>query len=129
MKNTKIRARLLETKEWATGYLMQTKTTAHIVTDDDETNPKPIDPETISFATGKTYRDGTMAFENDIIDYKGGVGIICYGEFNMKHVGFYVKWLGRTHDYRNDILYWIPIVTCIGNAQDENDRIKFEIKH
>lgn len=58
-------------------------------------------------------------WENDIITDGKAVGVIRYGLFNSKHLGFYIEWWGEYHDIRNDVAYWLPMVKVIGNAIDD----------
>lgn len=63
-------------------------------------------------------------WENDIITDGKAVGVIRYGLFNSKHLGFYIEWQGKYHDMRNDVAYWLPVVKVIGNAIDNPELLK-----
>ncbi len=67
---------------------------------------------------------GVNAWENDVVRYNDAVGVIRYGVFNKKHIGFYIEWLGKYHDYRNDIVFWLPKVIIIGNTIDNPELLE-----
>lgn len=81
-------------------------------------------PETLCRYTEKTDINHKRIWENDIIVYEDAVGIIRYGEYYSKHLGFYIEWLGKHRDYRQDILYWIPKIKVIGNSFDNPEVIE-----
>lgn len=57
-------------------------------------------------------------WENDIITDGRAIGVISYGVFNKKYVGFSIKWEEAYHDLRNDPVFWLPRVERIGNIFD-----------
>lgn len=63
-------------------------------------------------------------WENDIITYGKAIGVIRYGLFNSKHLGFYIEWQGKYHDMRNDVVYWLPVVKRMGNVIDEPELLR-----
>lgn len=81
-------------------------------------------PETLCRYTGKTDINHKRIWENDLIVYEEAVGIVRYGEYYSKHLGFYIEWLGKYRDYRQDILYWIPKIKVIGNSFDNPEVIE-----
>ena len=88
-----------------------------------------VQKDSICRYTGLTYQDGTKVWEMDIISYNhnyDAIGIIRYGEFNKKYIGFYIEWIGIHHDMRNDPLYWIDKVKCIGNVVDNPELLEVD---
>lgn len=63
-------------------------------------------------------------WENDVITDGRAIGVIRYGLFNSKYLGFYIKWQGKHHDMWNDLVYWLPMVKVIGNAIDDPELLK-----
>lgn len=63
-------------------------------------------------------------WEGDIVSHDNAIGVIRYGLFNSKYVGFYIEWKGMHHDMRNDLVYWIPKVEKIGNIFDNPELLK-----
>lgn len=63
-------------------------------------------------------------WENDIITEGKAIGLIRYGMFNSKHLGFYIEWQGKYHDMRNDVAYWLPVVERIGNVIDDPELLR-----
>lgn len=63
-------------------------------------------------------------WENDIITDGKAIGVIRYGLFNSKHLGFYIEWQGKYHDRWNDVVHWLPMVKVIGNAIDDPELLK-----
>lgn len=57
-------------------------------------------------------------WENDIITDGRAIGVITYGVFNKKYIGFSIYWEEGYHDRRNDPVFWLPRVERIGNVFD-----------
>lgn len=87
--------------------------------------------DTICRYTELTYKDGTKAWEGDVIIHESDLygdakGIIIYGKFNGKYIGFYIEWESKYHDLNNSPLYWIDKVKCIGNVVDNPELLEVE---
>lgn len=81
-------------------------------------------PNTICRYTDTDFITKEVFWEGDIISHENAVGVIRYGLFNSKYVGFYIEWQGKYHDMRNDLVYWIPKVEKIGNIFDNPELLK-----
>ncbi len=81
-------------------------------------------PDTLCRYTDTSFITKEDFWEGDIIAYDNAIGVIRYGLFNSKYVGFFVEWQGRHHDMRNDLVYWIPKVDKIGNVFDNPELLK-----
>lgn len=81
-------------------------------------------PETICRYTNTEFITKEDLWEGDIVSHDKAIGIIRYGLFNSKYVGFYIEWMGKHHDMRNDLVYWIPKVEKIGNVFDNPELLK-----
>lgn len=109
---------------WREGYYWKTGDNQHYLILDLTLPIMEIIPETLCRYTEKTDIEHKRIWENDIIIYEDAIGIIRYGEYYSKYLGFYIEWLGKHRDYRQDILFWIPKIKVIGNSFDNPEVIE-----
>lgn len=135
-KRGRFRAKRVDNKEWAVGNRIDDGVTGQVfihvlgntVNESDKVGEEgclqftafEADPATICQCTEWTDKTGTLLFEHDIVTTdEGDIGFICYGQYDLFHVGFYVEWKNeKALHYRPELGYWASKVIIIGNAFD-----------
>lgn len=76
-----------------------------------------IEPGSVCRFTGLLV-EGTMLWENDIVESDGWRGVVRFGLYNNKHYGFYISWENNTA-WRQDINYWLQneSIWIVGNEK------------
>lgn len=78
-----------------------------------------VDPSTICQCTGLKDEDGKKIWENDIVAYGEYRGVVKFGLYDSRHLGFYIEWKEPYDMLRQDICYWLPKIEVVGNIFDE----------
>lgn len=128
------KAKKVPSGEWLIGYLLQSDERWFIAENPECDSCKYMEPDYFfrgfyeilpdTICRMVDFPTTDIFWENDIIADEKAIGVIQYGLFNSKHIGFYIEWQGEYHDMRNDVAYWLPIVKRIGNLIDNPELLK-----
>lgn len=83
-----------------------------------------VDPNTICRCTGLKDKNGKLIWENDIINAKGGAGVIAWDRSEWR-----IKWIKDTI-WRKDLYYWsvetVFGIEVIGNKFDNPEMLEVQ---
>lgn len=87
-----------------------------------------IDPSTICqhVPSGECSLNEKQIWENDIVTDGKYIGVVKFGEYWDKHIGFYIEWKEPNDMLRQDICYWLPKIKAIGNIFDNPELLEVE---
>ena len=85
-----------------------------------------VDPSTICQYTqsGRCTLDENKIWENDIVACGKYRGVVKFGLYNSKHLGFYIEWIKGYEYLKKDFSYWIPKIKVIGNIFDSPELLE-----
>ena len=136
MREILFRAKTNKNGKWVEGLLWKKKYNSNNIyisyfpDKDDHEDVFCVNPETVCQYTGLSDRNGTNIFESDIVSISNSedIGIVKYGLYDNKHLGFYIEWTGACHLYRQDIYYWAKncLIKIVGNIFDNPELIRKE---
>lgn len=131
------RAKRVDNGEWVEGYYANVENEHYIVLEniewDDDANMElpqfiKLSASTICQCTGSREMSGNRIYENDIITYGKYKGIVKFGLYDSKHLGFHIEWMkGYGYGYlRKDFPYWVPEIKVVGNVFDNPELLGVE---
>lgn len=147
------RAKRVDNREWVEGQLFQRTYDstgevfeAHIITDAYEQlgvmnlGNQPvlispvhdecfrIDPSTICqrVPSGGCSLDEKPIWESDIVTDGRYIGVVRFGLYESKHLGFYIEWMNGNDVLRKDLCYWLPKIKAIGNIFDNPELLEVD---
>ena len=159
MREILFKGKWIVTGKWVEGFYYKMSETTYCCKEDYERNPVPehhyilqeqmtdwglpnqiiqieVDPESICQYTGRNYRDGESAYENDILNFHFRNGDICapikygfyrnpYDSGSEGHIGFYIDWPDKEY-LRKDLAYWIDKINIkhVGNTLDNPELLQ-----
>ena len=126
------RAKRIDSGEWVEGNLITDEHNPNIcfigylfAMDESgnvhDTDIAKVDPSTICQYTqsGRCTLDENKIWENDIVAYGEYMGVVKFGLYDSRHLGFYIEWKEPYDMLRQDICYWLPKIEVVGNIFDE----------
>ena len=127
MREIIFRGRRIDNSEFVYGYLWTkdncTAGRRTLIMDSIGKNYE-VDPETVGMFAGVTDINSKNAYCDDILSYKGIIGVVKYGIYENStddnkggHLGFYV-FFKEEQFYRKDIVYWLGKGEIVGNIHE-----------
>ena len=133
------RAKRIDSGEWVEGNLISDEHNPNIcfigylfAMDESgnvhDTDIAKVDPSTICQYTqsGRCTLDENKIWENDIVACGKYRGVVKFGLYNSKHLGFYIEWIKGYEYLKKDFSYWIPRIKVIGNIFDSQELLEVE---
>ena len=131
------RAKRIDNGEWVEGNLITDEQDekkcfiGYVFGTNDDGTPHDfdvvaVDPSTICqrVPSGGCSLDEKPIWESDIVTDGRYIGVVRFGLYESKHLGFYIEWMNGNDVLRKDLCYWLPKIKAIGNIFDNQELLE-----